>query len=75
MTLADLKKGESGVITHLEESSIRYKLMDMGCIPGEKVTLKFKAPLGDPLCIDISGYDLVLRKSEASSVHLATQIA
>jgi len=70
MTLADLKKGESGIISKIEDTPIVHKLMDMGCIPGEEVTLKFTAPLGDPICIKISGYDLVLRVKEAESIQL-----
>jgi ferrous iron transport protein A len=71
MTLADLHTGESGIITRLDESVIKFKLMDMGCLPGELVKLKFKAPFGDPLCIGIAGYELILRKREAALIHLA----
>ncbi len=70
MTLADLRKGETGTIHRIEDSFITSKLMDMGCLPGEKITLKFKAPFGDPLCVKIAGYDLVLRVEEASSIQL-----
>ena len=70
MTLANLKKGESAIISEIEESPIIHKLMDMGCIPGERVTLKYKAPLGDPLCIQIAGYELILRTEEARSIRV-----
>jgi len=42
----------------------------MGCLPGEKITLTKIAPLGDPIAIEISGYELSLRKDEASTVVL-----
>jgi ferrous iron transport protein A len=42
--------------------------MEMGCIPGEIVELSRKAPLGDPIAITISGYQLSLRKSEAATI-------
>jgi ferrous iron transport protein A len=70
MTLANLKKGESAIISEIEETPIIHKLMDMGCLPGERVTLKYKAPLGDPLCIQIAGYELILRTEEARSIRV-----
>ncbi len=69
-TLADLKRGESGYIKEIRESLITHKLLDMGCLPGEKITVRFHAPLGDPMCVRISGYDLVLRMEEAGTIEL-----
>ena len=42
--------------------------MEMGCIPGEMVVLTKTAPLGCPFAINVAGYELSLRKEEASSV-------
>jgi ferrous iron transport protein A len=42
----------------------------MGCLPGEKITLTKIAPLGDPIAITVSGYELSMRKAEASTVLL-----
>ena len=69
-TVANLLPGESGLVKNVAESEITLKLLDMGCLPGENVQLKYKAPLGDPICIHISGYDLVLRLEEASKIEL-----
>jgi len=69
-TVAHLRPGESGFIKNITVSDISLKLLDMGCLPGEKVTLKYKAPLGDPLCIHVAGYDLILRINEASDIEL-----
>lgn len=69
-TVANLVKGESGLIENVAESEISLKLLDMGCLPGEKVKMKYAAPLGDPICIQISGYDLILRLDEASTIEL-----
>ena len=44
------------------------KLLEMGCTPGEIVTLDRIAPMGDPIAIKVSGYLLSLRKEEASTV-------
>ena len=42
--------------------------MDMGCLPGEIITLSKTAPFGCPLAVTIAGYELSLRKDEAESV-------
>ncbi|WP_425615190.1 ferrous iron transport protein A [Anatilimnocola sp. NA78] len=70
-TLADLKVGESGsvaAIDGIDEISIR--LMEMGLVPGTGFTILGTAPLGDPLEIDVRGYRLSLRKTEASRVQI-----
>jgi ferrous iron transport protein A len=69
-TLDKLKIGESGIIKELTKKGLSLKLIEMGCLPGEKITLTKIAPLGDPIAIEISGYELSLRKDEASSVVL-----
>lgn len=69
-TLDKLKIGESGIIKELIKRELALKLIEMGCLPGEKITLKKIAPFGDPIAIEISGYELSLRKDEASTVVL-----
>ena len=67
--LSNFKIGESGVITLVSgEGKVRRRLFDMGVTPGANVTLRKKAPLGDPIEIIIRGYELTLRKDEASLV-------
>ena len=51
--------------TDLEMS---VKLMEMGCLPGETVEIERFAPLGDPIAIRVAGYQLCLRKNEASII-------
>lgn len=46
------------------------KLMEMGCLPGESVQVDRVAPLGDPIAVTISGYQLSLRKKEAATIIL-----
>ena len=46
------------------------KLMEMGCLPGAEVTISNIAPLGDPIAINVAGYQLSLRKQEASTIIL-----
>lgn len=63
--------GETGLIKTVEgEGKIRRRLFDMGVTPGAIVTLVKKAPLGDPLEVNIRGYELTLRKDEACYVTL-----
>jgi ferrous iron transport protein A len=68
--LSDLKMGESGVIHSFENDEIFLKLMEMGCIPGELITVEQIAPLGDPISISVAGYQLSLRMNEAESIFI-----
>ena len=71
MTLSQLKVGESGTVTAVNgEGAIRRRLFDMGITPGAEVSLRKKAPLGDPIEIAIRGYELTLRKAEAAHVEI-----
>jgi ferrous iron transport protein A len=64
-SLADLKPGETAVIEGFINDELSNKLLEMGFLPGSVVRYNFKAPLGDPICVSISGYDLTLRLEEA----------
>ena len=66
--LSELNIGEAGVIHSFENDEIFLKLMEMGCIPGEAITVEQIAPLGDPISISVAGYQLSLRKDEAESI-------
>ncbi|MEN8250940.1 MAG: FeoA domain-containing protein, partial [Bacteroidota bacterium] len=61
---------ESGTIGYFTDNKLALKLLDMGCLPGTKIQMKFCAPLGDPICIDVEGYRLSLRKAEAATITL-----
>ena len=66
-----IRIGMSGVIVRVEgEGRVKRRLFDMGLTPGAEVFLRKKAPLGDPLEITLRGYELTLRKDEASHVIL-----
>ena len=69
MTLDKLPIGHSAVITAVDgEGSLRCRLLDMGLIPHTKVTLRKVAPLGDPVEIQIRGYELTLRIEDARQI-------
>lgn len=69
MTLNDLKKNETGVITEIHlEGLMKRRLIDMGVTTGASITMLRTAPLGDPVEFYILGYNLSLRKKEAGKI-------
>ncbi|MBN1647805.1 MAG: ferrous iron transport protein A [Spirochaetales bacterium] len=75
MTLDEMKPGNKAVITGYREGPRNYraKLLSMGLTRGTVIELLKVAPLGDPIEIKIRGFNLSLRKSEASILVLAKQ--
>lgn len=71
--LSELKAGESGSIVAIAPDELAEKLMEMGCLINELVTVKRIAPPGDPMLVTVSSYDLSLRKSEAALVLVQLQ--
>jgi len=68
-TLRDLKSGERSTIIQVKgEGSVKRRLMDMGVTRGVEVLVRKVAPLGDPIEVNIRGYELTLRKSEAENI-------
>lgn len=69
--LNDLKPGQSGVVEKIVcEKKLRHRIVDMGIIPGALVIMKRIAPFGDPIQINVHGFDLSIRKSEAQSIKI-----
>lgn len=67
--LKDFVPGEVGTVAKISNTGkIKRRLYDMGITPGAEIKLLKVAPMGDPLCILIRGYDLSLRKDEAAEV-------
>jgi len=69
-SVVDLRPGESGVISGFLDESLSLKLLEMGCLPGTKIKYNFAAPLGDPICVSVSGYNLSLRLDEAITISI-----
>ncbi len=63
-----MKPGETAVISGFSDDILSVKLLEMGFLPGTAVRFNFTAPLGDPVCVSVSGYDLSLRIDEASTI-------
>ncbi|UFS70813.1 ferrous iron transport protein A [Geomonas sp. RF6] len=67
--LAKIKPGEKGKITAIGAiGPLKRRLMDMGVLVGEEVSVIKVAPLGDPIEVSIKGYRLSLRKKEAEGI-------
>lgn len=69
LSLRDLAPGQRGKIVRLERrGELGRRLADMGLVRGARVEVKRIAPLGDPLEVEVRGYRLSLRKTEAAGV-------
>ena len=69
-TLDKLKPGQRGIIHAITDSDLTPKLLEMGLLPGKEVIYQLRAPLGDPIAVRVSGYQLSLRLDEAHLVEL-----
>lgn len=71
MTLKELEIGKSAVIKNVgSEGALRQHFLDMGMIPGAEVTIIKLAPMGDPMELQIHGYELTLRLTEAAQIEI-----
>lgn len=70
MKLADLKRGESGIIKGYADEELNLKLMEMGFIKGEKISVVETGYFEDPMAFKVCGYIVSLRKSEASAIEI-----
>lgn len=68
--LSKLKPGQEALISHFDKEDTLLKLMEMGCVPGERISIEQIAPLGDPISISIAGYSLSLRLDEAENIYV-----
>lgn len=67
--LADLKPGQSGMITGFrDQGPLVQRMMSLGVLEGNEVKVIRLAPAGDPIQIEILGYSLSLRRSEAAVI-------
>lgn len=70
-TLDQFQIGETGVVKSVGgEGKIKRRLFDMGITNGAEIFLRKRAPLGDPIEVTVRGYELTLRKTEASCVSM-----
>ncbi|MFV0449025.1 MAG: ferrous iron transport protein A [Vibrio sp.] len=72
MKLSDLNDGDRGTVLTMNSLSneVRKKLMVMGLLPNTEVKLIRRAPMGDPLQVEVRGISLAVRESIASSIEV-----
>ena len=66
--LTDLPFRQKALIRSFGETELYVKLLEMGCIPDEEISIELSAPLGDPIAVNVAGYQLSLRRNEAASI-------
>lgn len=70
-SLNDLKPGQKGKVVAIDTmGALKRRLVDMGITPGVLVMIRKIAPLGDPIEINLRGYELTIRKTEAQSIKI-----
>ena len=70
-TLKDVKVGESTRVVRVNgQGALRRRIMDMGVTKGVEIYVRKLAPLGDPIEINVRGYELSLRKEDASLIEV-----
>ena len=70
-TLREMKVGETATVVKLHgEGAVKRRIMDMGITKGVEVHIRKVAPLGDPIELNVRGYELSLRKADAQMVEV-----
>jgi len=70
-TLRTVKCGETAKVVKLHgEGALKRRIMDMGITKGVEVFVRKVAPLGDPIEINVRGYELSIRKSDAQMIEV-----
>ena len=67
-TLSKIAKGKSCIIESFTDDVMKQKLLEMGCLPGEIITVSRFAPLGCPMAIVVGGSTLSIRMEEADTI-------
>ncbi len=71
-TLKDARVGETVTVARLHgEGAVKRRIMDMGLTKGTQVLVRKVAPLGDPMELNVRGYELSIRKADAEMIELA----
>ncbi len=67
--LSDIKPGHKGRVSKIDgEGALKRRLADMGITPGVDIFVRKVAPMGDPIEVNLRGYELSLRKQEAQKI-------
>jgi len=69
-TVADLRRGQKGIIKEFKDDLLPIKLLELGCLPGNQIELVQVAPLQDPIYINVNGSHIAIRRSTALQIEL-----
>ena len=70
-TLKDIAPGKSATVVRLHgEGAVKRRIMDMGITKGVNVSVRKVAPLGDPMELNVRGYELSVRKADAEMIEV-----
>lgn len=70
-TLSDAKAGETVTVVRLHgEGPVKRRIMDMGITKGVEIFIRKVAPLGDPMELNVRGYELSVRKVDAEIIEV-----
>ena len=70
-TLKDVQVGQTAVVTKLNGTgAVKRRIMDMGITKGTEILVRKIAPLGDPMELNVRGYELSLRKADAEMIEV-----
>ena len=70
VTVAQLRRGQKGIIKEFADDILPIKLLELGCLPGNEIELVQVAPLNDPIYIDVNGSHIAIRRSVALLIEL-----
>jgi ferrous iron transport protein A len=71
MSICDLRPGQKALIDKvLGNDKLSKRLQALGCIEGTEIEMKTSAPFGDPIVVNLRGFDLAIRKSDAKNIHV-----
>ena len=70
-TLKDVRVGETATVVRLHgEGAVKRRIMDMGITKGVEIYVRKVAPLGDPMELNVRGYELSVRKGDAEMIEV-----
>ena len=70
-TLREIRVGETATVVKLHgEGPVKRRIMDMGITRGVEIFVRKVAPLGDPMELNVRGYELSLRKADAETIEI-----
>lgn len=70
--LSQLNVGEKAIIASFEDDAVPVKLLELGCLPGNQIAIHSIAPLKDPICVELEGSQIAIRRETAVKIFVET---